>query len=201
MSQLLDPATLQVVKFPHPTLGRLSKPVRRVDARLHSTIRRMFELMYQSNGVGLAANQVDLPLRLFVANLKADPEEGEEMVFINPVISRPKGSDEAEEGCLSLPELYGNVVRPKRVHVQAYTLSGDEISQDVEGMLARVIQHETDHLDGILFPDRMSVTGRLAIEVTLDEFSAEFAGRRDLGEIPSDQQIEARLSEWEQHYC
>jgi len=72
--------------------------VRRVDALLRDTIRRMFELMYESRGVGLAANQVDLPLRFFIANTKADPAEAEELVFINPVLSRPKGLEEAEEG-------------------------------------------------------------------------------------------------------
>ena len=201
MSTLCDPATLQIVTHPHPTLRRISKPVRRVDALLRDTIRRMFELMYESRGVGLAANQVDLPLRFFIVNVKADPAEAEELVFINPVLSRPKGLEEAEEGCLSLPELYGHVTRPKRIRVNAYGLNGQEIDMELDGLLARIVQHETDHLDGIMYTDRMSTTGRLSVAETLDDFETDFASRRQLGEIPSDADIETRLIAWEKHYC
>ena len=200
MSRLCDPATLQIVNYPHPTLRRKSKAVRRVDAQLRDTVRRMFELMYEARGVGLAANQVDLPLRFLIVNVKGDPAEGEELVFINPVLSRPKGLEEAEEGCLSLPELYGQVMRPKRIRVNAFGLDGQEIDTELDGMLARAVQHETDHLDGIMYTDRMSTTGRLAVADTLDDFETEFASRRQLGEIPSDAEIEARLIEWEKRY-
>jgi peptide deformylase len=201
MSRIADPTTLQIVHYPHPTLRHKSKPVKRVDAALRHTVRRMFELMYEAKGVGLAANQVDLPLRLFIVNLSGEPEEGEELVFINPVLSRPKGLDEASEGCLSLPELYGNVTRPKRIRVSAFALDGRPIEGELDGMLSRVVQHETDHLDGILFTDRMSQTGRLAVAETLSEFELAFASRRQLGEIPGDAEIETRLSEWEGRYC
>jgi peptide deformylase len=201
MNQLLDPATLQIVTFPHPTLRHTSKLVRRVNAELRSTVRRMFELMYEARGVGLAANQVDLPLRLFVLNLKSEPEEGDELVFINPVISRPKGSDEAEEGCLSLPGLYGQVKRPKQVRVNAYDLDGREINAEIDGLLARVVQHETDHLDGVMFTDRMSTTGQLAVQAALDDFETEFQSRRNVGEIRPDAEILARLLECERQYC
>ena len=201
MSSLCDPATLQIVYHPHPTLRRKSKPVRRVDAQLRDTVRRMFELMYEARGVGLAANQVDVPLRFFIVNVKGEPAEGEELVFINPVLSRPKGLEEAEEGCLSLPELYGNVTRPKRIRVNAFGLDGQEIAMELDGLLARVVQHETDHLDGVMYTDRMSTTGRLSVADELDEFETEFASRRQLGEIPSDAEIEARLIEWEKRYA
>ncbi len=201
MNQLLDPATLQIVMFPHPTLRHKSKPVRRVNAELRSTVRRMFELMYEARGVGLAANQVDVPLRLFVVNLKSDPADGDELVFINPVISRPKGSDEAEEGCLSLPGLYGQVKRSKQVRVNAYDLDGREINAEIDGLLARVVQHETDHLDGVMFTDRMSTTGQLAVQAALDDFATEFQSRRNVGEILPDAEILARLLECERQYC
>jgi len=201
MSRLCDPATLQIIHVPHPTLRRKSKPVRRVDAALRETIHRMFELMYEARGVGLAANQVDLPLRFFIANIQGDSAEGEELVFINPVLSRPKGLEEAEEGCLSIPDVNGMVTRPKRIRIQAFGLDGQEINAEVDGMLARVVQHETDHLDGVVFTDRMSVTGRLAVADALDEFETEFASRRQVGEIPGDAEIEARLLEWEKRYC
>ncbi len=201
MSSISDPTTLQIVQYPHPTLRRKALPLKRVDASLRDTVRRMFELMYASRGVGLAANQVDLPLRLFIANPKGDPEEGEELVFLNPVLSRAKGTDEADEGCLSFPELYGPVTRSKRIHVQAYGLDGREISADLDGFLARVVQHETDHLDGVLFTDRMSTTNRMAVAEVLEGFELEFHRKREAGEIPSDAEIEARLQEWERQYC
>ena len=158
---------MQILTYPHPTLRRVAKPLRRVDAELRNTIRQMFDLMYEAKGIGLAANQVDLPLRLFIVNLEAKPDAGEELVFINPVISLPRGgSEEAEEGCLSLPGLYGQVVRPKQVRLNAYSLQGKEFEADLSGLFARCCQHELDHLDGVLFPDRMSATARADIQTT-----------------------------------
>ncbi|MEQ8785952.1 MAG: peptide deformylase [Pirellulaceae bacterium] len=192
---------MEIVQYPHPTLRHRSKPVRRVDAELRSMVKEMFELMYEARGVGLAANQVDLPVRLFVVNTKGDPSEGEEMVFINPVVSLPKGLEEAEEGCLSLPKLYGDVKRPKQVRVQAYGLDGREYAAVVDGLLARVIQHELDHLDGVLFVDRLSETGKMAVEADLDEFEDRFELQRELGKIPGDEEIARRLAEFEAKYC
>ncbi len=192
---------MHIVHYPHPTLRYKSKPVKRVDAELRKVVRQMFDLMYEANGIGLAANQVDLPLRLFVVNLAANPDEGEELVFLNPVVSFPKGSEEAEEGCLSLPGVYGPVVRPARVRVNAYNLSGQEMSAELEGMYARVVQHELDHLDGVVFPDRMSNTARSDVDPLLDEFELEFRSRREVGEIPGDEEIRRRLAEWEARYC
>jgi len=192
---------LQIVHYPHPTLRHLSKPVKRVDAELREMIGRMFELMYQAEGVGLAANQVDLPLRLFVVNLKCDPEEGEEHVFINPVISLPRGVEEKEEGCLSLPELHGQVNRPARIQFSAYNLSGDLLEAELEGLIARVVQHEVDHLDGMLFTDRLSTTGQMAVQEDLDTMESQFISRREHGEIPSNEEIAARLTELEKKHC
>ena len=161
----------------------------------------MFGLMYENKGIGLAANQVNLPLRLFVVNLKSNPQEREEMVFLNPVISFPKGSDEAEEGCLSLPGVYGNVIRPKQVRINAYTLEGQEVDIVATDLLARCVQHELDHLDGVLFPDRMSPAARNDLLDELDEFETEFVSRRGTGSVPSDEEIAAHLAEWERRYC
>jgi len=192
---------LQIVSYPHPTLRHKSLPIKRVDAKLREIVGEMFELMYEARGVGLAANQVDLPIRLFIVNLEATAGAGEEFVFINPVVSRPKGSAEKEEGCLSLPELYGPVKRPKQVRINAYGLDGQEIQADLDGLFARVVQHELDHLDGVLFVDRMSETNQLEIIDELDEFETDFASQRDAGGIPSDEEIARQLSEWEQKYC
>lgn len=191
---------MKIITYPHPTLRHKSKPIRRVDAELRDIVRQMFDLMYTANGVGLAANQVNLPLRLFIVNLKAQPD-GEELVFINPVISLPKGSEEAEEGCLSLPGLYGQVKRPKQVRINAYNLSGQEITANLSGLLARVVQHELDHLDGVLFTDRLSETSKLDLRHELEVFELDYKSRCDTGEIEAPSEGAKRLAEWEAKYC
>jgi len=161
----------------------------------------MFELMYDQKGIGLAANQVDLPVRFFVMNLESDPEKGQPYVFINPVITKPKGIDEREEGCLSFPELYINVKRPESVTVNAFNLRGEEIEAELSGLSARVVQHETDHLDGTLFVDRISPAAELAVKEPLEQFEREFATRRGVGEIASDEEIARKLAGLEKKYC
>lgn len=193
---------MRVIHFPHPTLLRVSKPLRRVDAELRKMVAEMFDLMYQNKGIGLAANQVDLPYRLFVMNESGDSKNKElERVFINPVLSKPKGSEEAEEGCLSLPGLYAQVRRPATIHVSAYDLSGKEVELDAEGLPARIIQHEYDHLDGVLFVDRLSSTELADIKDRLEDFRAEFQSRRETGELPDDAKIFATLAELEKLRC
>jgi peptide deformylase len=158
----------------------------------------MFDLMYEHRGVGLAANQVDLPYRLFVVNESGDYEQpGEERVFINPVLSGFKGQVEDEEGCLSIPGVYGQVMRAERVTVNAYDLAGQEFRGEVEGLLARIVQHETDHLDGRLFIDRLSPTEAADVREKLEELELNFRSQRDTGAIPSDKEITARLDQLE----
>ena len=189
---------MRIVKYPHPTLRRTSRPLLRVDADLQRIVREMFDLMYEHKGIGLAANQVDLPYRFFVMNLESDPQIKEtEHVFINPVIEKRTGMAEADEGCLSFPELYAPVRRPDKVTVSAYNLAGQEVAYELTGLAARAVQHETDHLDGVLFIDRLSPSGQLAVKEALEELELEFRGDRQRGLIPDDQQIAARLAELE----
>lgn len=197
-----EPLAVQIILYPHETLRHKSKPVQRVDAALRRMIAEMFDLMYEAKGIGLAANQVDLPLRFFVINPQGDPsEKDEEQVFINPVISSRKGLSESEEGCLSLPGLYGQVKRPEKVTVNAYDLSGKEFCGEVDGMLARVIQHETDHLDGVMFTDRLTETAKMSVRETLEEFEVNYQGSRERGDIPDDETIAARLADLEKRYA
>lgn len=188
---------LQVVKYPHPTLRHKSKPLRRVDGEVQEIVNEMFDLMYRQNGVGLAANQVDLPYRLFIINLDADPEKGEGVVFINPVISRRSGTVEAEEGCLSFPEIYAPVKRSDKIVISAYNLAGEEVEYKLDGFFARAVQHEYDHLDGILFIDLLSPSAMLSVKQELTDLELEFQGGRERGAIPADPQIATRLAELE----
>jgi peptide deformylase len=188
---------LKLIQYPHPTLRHVSRPLKRIDGELRQIATEMFSLMYKHKGVGLAANQVDMPYRLFVVNLEGDPAKGEEMAFVNPMLSRRKGLDEAEEGCLSLPGLYGYVKRPAEVVLDAFSLDGKPIHLELNGLFARVVQHETDHLDGRLFIDRLNTTGALGARPILEEFELAYAGQRERGEIPGDEAIAARLAELE----
>ncbi len=189
---------MRIVKYPHPTLRHTSKPLRHVDAALKKMIAEMLELMYAEKGVGLAANQVDLPYRMFVLNVESDPtKKDQEFVFINPVISNRNGSEEGEEGCLSLPEIYAPVRRSEKIVVSAYNLSGEAVKYEATGLFARAVQHEFDHLDGKLFIDRLGPSSELAVKDDLDDLAAEFHGARQRGEIPDDAQIAARLAELE----
>ena len=196
----MDLSALEIIHYPHPTLRHTSRPIQRVDDELRNIIRQMFPLMYEARGVGLAANQIDLPLRVFITNLEVEPEEGEERVFINPVISQPKGIVEQEEGCLSIPGVKGNVKRPERVKIQAYDLDGQAVDLTVDGLFARVVQHEVDHLHGVLFTDRLSETGKMAVREEMEELELSFRSRRETGSIPSDQEIRARGREIEERY-
>jgi len=193
---------LEIIPYPHPTLRHKSKSLKRVDQELKNIVREMFELMYEANGIGLAANQVDLPLRFFIINTTADPNQNEEeRVFINPVLSSPKGKSEAEEGCLSLPGVYGIVARPSQIHVSAYDLTGSPIDFVADGLLSRAIQHEFDHLEGVLFIDRLSESGRKQVDSDLEAFILDLDHQRETGKVQEDQNIVKRLAEIEAEYC
>jgi peptide deformylase len=189
---------LRIVKYPHPTLRHKSKPLRRVDGELHRIVREMFDLLYEQQGVGLAANQVDLPYRMFIINLEGDPSKGQEHVFLNPEIVKRSGAAEAEEGCLSFPEIYAQVKRSEKVVISAYNLAGEELHYELNGLFARAVQHENDHLDGILFIDRLSPTGLLSVKQALADLELEYQGDQQRGMIPANMEITARLMELEQ---
>jgi len=189
---------VQIIKYPHPTLRHKSKPLQTVDAELRRMIRQMFDLMYEDEGIGLAANQVDLPYRLLVMNIRSDrADEKEEFALINPVVTKRAGTAEAEEGCLSFPEIFAPVRRPERIELAAYDLTGQEVTYQLDGLWARAAQHEIDHLDGVLFIDRLSPTSQLAVKEPLADLQRQFASDRKRGLIPGDDEIAARLAELE----
>jgi peptide deformylase len=192
---------LRIIHFPHPTLRYQAKPLRRVDAKIGEIARHMFDLMYEHRGVGLAATQIGLPLRLFVMNPSGKADEGPEIVMLNPVISRPRGSEAAEEGCLSLPNIHGTVIRSKTIRVNAYGLDGTEIDQDFSGYEARIIQHETDHLNGVLFIDRLKEGATSELKREIDVLQTDFESRQRTGSLPGNDQLQSQALSWESHYC
>ncbi len=185
---------LRIVSYPHPALRYESRPVLEIDDAFRATVREMFKLMYAARGIGLAANQVALPFRFFVLNLTADAEQpDQEQVFINPEIVKRHSSVEDEEGCLSLPGLYANVRRAKKIRVRAYDLEGTPIERDVDDLLSRAIQHETDHLHGKLFIDMLEPLVLHGFSERLRGYELDYRQGQTQGLIPANDELLSRL--------
>jgi len=192
---------LELVEYPHPALARKAKPLARIDDAVRDAVAQMFDIMYEAQGVGLAANQVALPYRLFIVNVTGRRGAGEELVFLNPSLSRPRGTAVQEEGCLSLPGLRMDVRRPEQVVLDAWSLDGQPVHLDLNGFLARVVQHEFDHLEGRLFTDRLPEAAALEARRALASMQEVFSGRQSRGESPSHDQLVARLDALEADRC
>jgi peptide deformylase len=187
---------LKIVQYPHPSLRHPAKPLTEINKQVRLVAQAMLELMYEHRGLGLAAPQVGLPFRLFVANYAGDPTQTDKQgVYLNPVIVERRGTMEGEEGCLSFPGLYQKVRRAKSVTVHAYDLEGNLMEVQASDLPARIWQHEVDHLDGILFIDKLGPIGKLAARGSLREFEYEYRKAQDKGEIPPNPEIEKRLAE------
>jgi peptide deformylase len=150
----------KIIKYPDPVLAQKAKPVTVFDKKLRTLVADMFESMYADKGIGLAAPQIGILQRITVIDLtfKKDPEE--KMVLINPEIIEREGKQLEEEGCLSLPEIREKVSRAAWVKVRAQDEHGDWYEYEGEELLSRAFQHEIDHLDGVLFIDRISALKR-----------------------------------------
>ena len=158
-------AILPVLKYPHPILKTKSPNVEQITEADRKLVRDMIDTMYAENGVGLAANQVGVLKQLFVAS--ADQVRGQEMVFFNPMIIKMEGTIKEFEGCLSVPEFYEPVKRAKKVWMRAMTLDGKTVEVKGEGLVSRIFQHETDHLNGIVFIDRLGLLKSRSIKKKL----------------------------------
>ena len=164
----IDPQTLRIVHYPDPVLRVPADPVPFVTDEVRDVAQRMIQLMREAPGVGLAAPQVRVQWRLFVANPTGRPED--DRVFINPVLSDPsREAEDCEEGCLSLPGVTGTIRRPRAITIEALGLDGRTFRLRSDELPARVWQHECDHLEGVLILDRMAPVDRMANERTLRE--------------------------------
>lgn len=190
---------LKIVYHPHPALRWKSKDVTRIDAQLKDWVNQMFDLMYEARGIGLAANQVALPYRLFVINPSGDPDEADlEQVFINPQIVKRNGSYDAEEGCLSLPEIYGPVTRAEKIVVEAFDLDGRDFAMELTGIHGRVVQHENDHLDGVMFTDRVGDQVLQGLQPLLDDLTGQMQNQQAEGVLADEATLIAELKRLEQ---
>jgi peptide deformylase len=161
-------AILPIRKYPDPVLREAAKPVTVIDAELRRLAADMIETMEDAQGVGLAAPQVGIGLRMVIVDF--DPEEHDPRVLINPVIVKRIGRKElGEEGCLSFPGLRSRVKRNPRVIVEAQNLDGEMVEYQAEGLSARAVQHELDHLDGMLFVDKVGPSDKMILKDELAE--------------------------------
>jgi peptide deformylase len=154
-------AILPILEVPDPRLKTVSKPVEQFDDELKRLVDDMFETMYAAPGIGLAAIQVGVPKRLLVIDLQDDGPDGETVkkprIFVNPEILDPSEDQSIyNEGCLSVPDQYAEVERPARIRARWQDLDGKVHEESMEGMMATCLQHEMDHLEGILFIDHLS---------------------------------------------
>lgn len=167
---------LKVIHYPDPRLRGRCKPVTEFNADLAVLAERMIELMHEHKGVGLAAAQVGVPLRIFVANPTDDRKN--DRVYVNPELFDLEGAKEAEEGCLSIPDVHIIVRRPLRARIKAQDVTGAAFERAAEDFEARVWQHETDHLNGVLIIDKMGPSDRIASKKKLKELEEEFESTR-----------------------
>lgn len=149
-------AILNIVTYPDPILRKKAKAVENIDGDLQTLIDDMLETMYLAPGVGLAAPQIGISSRLIVGDPRSDNTRKDQFVLINPEIVDQRGEDVYEEGCLSLPGISADVVRTLEVTVTGFNRDGKEMVMEAEGLLARIFQHEIDHIEGVLFWDRLS---------------------------------------------
>lgn len=156
---------MEVRIYPDPVLRRGGKQVTTFDQSLRDTARAMFDAMYEQGGVGLAAPQVGLDLALLVLNPTGEPgEPAGELALVNPKIEKKKGKEFGDEGCLSFPGLYAEVERSIEIRVTYQDLDGKPQVLDCQDFLARVVQHEADHIQGVLFIDRLSSVEKMRVK-------------------------------------
>ena len=178
---------LEIVKYGHPALREKGARIKQITPELRQLAADMIETMYAADGVGLAAQQVGRPLLLTVIDISSSEHPGEmfidghpqevkalmPVVLVNPQLSHAEGDQVGPEGCLSIPEVNADIRRAAKIHVKAQTLEGAEIAFDCTGLLARAAQHEVDHLNGILFTDRMDTATRASMAGKLKKLQKE----------------------------
>lgn len=165
-------AILDILNYPDPRLYKVAKPVKEVDATIRRLIDDMAETMYAAPGIGLAATQVDMHLQVIVIDISEDKQNLQ--VFINPKLVTKCGSQDYEEGCLSVPGIYEIVTRAEKITVEALGRNGQPFTLEAEGLLAVCIQHEMDHLLGKVFVDYLSQLKQVRIKNKMKKRQREY---------------------------
>ena len=160
-------ALLEIKNCLDPVLRKLCRPIENIDEELITLAENMVETTLAAPGVGLAANQIGLPWRLFVVNIGVETDKENLVTLVNPKITSMEGSQLDEEGCLSIPDVIAEVNRASQIEIKGYDLDGNEVRYEAQGYLARAFQHEMDHLNGVLFWDNL---GKLKRDILKRKF-------------------------------
>ena len=153
-------ALLEIKNCLDPVLRKLCRPIENIDEELITLAENMVETTLAAPGIGLAANQIGLPWRLFVVNIGFETDKENLVTLVNPKITSMEGSQLDEEGCLSIPDVIAEVNRASQIEIKGYDLDGNEVRYEAQGYLARAFQHEMDHLNGVLFWDNLGKVKR-----------------------------------------
>jgi peptide deformylase len=175
-----EPLEFAVTLYPEPLLRRTAEEVTTFDDDLGETVEAMYQLMFESQGVGLAAPQVSLGRRILVMNAEGDRDKPElNLTLINPrIVERTGDKMLMEEGCLSFPGIFAEITRPEDCVVEAVDVEGQPLRLELTGFASRVLQHEYDHLEGVLLVDRMSPADRLRNKTALGEMIEDYKERQ-----------------------
>jgi len=195
---MVDVVNLDAVPYPHPALRWKCKEVAHVTPLVQEVVKKMFDIMYDYRGIGLAANQVGLPWRIFVTNFSGERDKPkEQLVFINPILKFPRPNMFGDfEGCISLPglQLECKVPRYRNVLVEALDINGKPFRVNYGGGLpSRCVQHENDHLDGKLFVDHLQPQEKLAAQGWLDYLGVQYESLLAFGRFKSHDEEKAKL--------
>ena len=162
-----------IITYPHPVLAKKAAPVTEITDEIRALAAEMLEIMYKDKGIGLAAPQVAESIRLITVDLSGPDKREDPLVFVNPVLSNLEGTVESEEGCLSVVGYRTTVRRAERLHLSATDLDGNSVEMDADDLMAICLQHEVDHLDGVLFIDKISKLKRTLYERKLKKWLKE----------------------------
>ena len=171
---MIDIEKCRITHYPAEVLGKAAQPIEKIDDSIRQLAARMTDIMLQNKGVGLAAPQAGVPLRLFVISLNSTKEGVK--VYINPTVTPTTDKlDPIEEGCLSVPGVYAKIPRYKQCKVTATDLDGNEFTEEADGLYARCLQHEYDHIEGVTIAERMPSAARIAHRKRLKKLREQHA--------------------------
>ena len=173
---MMDIDKCQITHYPAIALGQHAQPVEEIDDNICQLVEKMTDIMLENSGIGLAGPQVGVPLQLFIISLNGTRENVK--VYINPTVTPTGELDSVDEGCLSVPGVYTKIKRYKKCKVAATDLEGNEFTEEAEGLLARALQHEYDHIEGTTIADRMGSAARIVHRKQLKKLREEYKSER-----------------------
>ena len=175
---MIDIEKCRITHYPNAVLARRAQPIEKIDDNIRQLVEKMTEIMRANKGIGLAAPQAGVPLQLFIISL--DTTSQNVRVYINPTVTPTTDElDSVEEGCLSVPGIYTKIRRYKRCKITATDLDGNEFTEEVDGLYARCLQHESDHINGITIADRMPATARIAHRKQLKKLAENYEKNKE----------------------